>query len=350
MTLRPAVPSPSPLAPGPTAREAFLRAADRKRGLLGWLASLIFYSLLLAALFVFGLLKPNVLDRVPSTIYVTLEDGTTALAASPAPGPEIEAATPPPGLPEPPAPKASALPSPPPPLTPPVKPQARPKASAPSREAMPPPPAVSSARPTTEATPNQTFTSSAVAVTSGSPAATPNQTYRSSEKGNSADTVFGAEAGKAGRNLYVPVYLFLPLPLVVDESLPDKLRDLPGFSTAERRRVFMKFYSRIEGGWRISGNVPLANREELWTLLEDAGYDASTADFKSRNPRPKAVTLRFTVAAADGSGKPRLDKLELVSSSGYGDIDEAVDYAFRKGSYFNATREAVTGSFTYRFD
>ncbi len=346
MTLRPT--APSPLSPGLSAREIFLRAADRKRGLESWIVSLAFFGLLVAALFVFGLLRPTVFDRLPSTVYVTLEDGATVEAASPAPGPEIQAVTPPPGVAEPPAPKASALPSPPPPLSPPEKPRATPKVSVPSREATPPPTAATTVRPTTETSSSQTFSSTA--VTSGSPAATPNQTYRTSEKGNSADTVFGAEAGKAGRNLYVPVYLFLPLPLVVDESLPDKLRDLPGFSTAERRRVFMKFYARGEGLWRISGNVPLANREELWTLLEDAGYDASTADFKSRNPRPKAVTLRFTVAAADGSGKPRLDKLELVSSSGYGDIDEAVDYAFRKGSYFNATREAVTGSFTYRFD
>ncbi|MEI6388390.1 MAG: hypothetical protein WCQ50_17360 [Spirochaetota bacterium] len=348
MTLRPAAPSRSPLSPGPSAREVFLREADRKRGLQGWLAALFFYSLLVAALFAFGLLKPNVLDRVPSTIYVTLEDGATTEAASPAPGPETLGVAPPPGLPEPPAPKAVALPSPPPPVAPPETPRAAPKASVPSREAAPPPSPASSSRSTTEAAPNQTFTSTAVA--SGSPAATPNQTYRTSEKGNSADTVFGAEAGKAGRNLYVPVYLFLPLPLVVDESLPDRLRDLPGFPTAERRRVFMRFYARGDGLWRITGNVPLAYREELWTLLEDAGYDASNADFKARNPRPKAVTLRFTVAAADGSAKPRLDKLELVSSSGYGDIDEAVDYAFRKGSYFNATQEAVTGSFTYRFD
>lgn len=167
--------------------------------------------------------------------------------------------------------------------------------------------------------------------------------------GNSADTHFGALEDKAGQQFWTPVYLYLPLPRSVGIDLPERFKDLKEISSQASREKFLKYYKKENNEWVPSVNtVPYSERAFLWIILEAAGYDPAQADYKLRKPKP--VTLRFTIGPGEGKKAAPLLKLELVSSSGNADIDEAVAYAFRMGAYFNATTEPVTGSFTYRFD
>jgi len=372
-------------------REDFVRSQERKRKFISVGGSLALYSIAFLSFWLFGVWRGPNLDKLPSPVYISLE-GVGTPERSPPKGPERPEAPPSPAtvkttIPKSEPPKPTVVQSK--PATPaPAKPAAKvPTKPVPSKPTpvpaksipvpapllSPEPPAESPAKAPALATPSQpaeqapaetsepTPKPAAATETPFEPAipalgpissqtlAKPNAVYRSSEKGNSIDETFGAAKGQAGRNLYVPIYLYLPPPIMVDEGLFARIPKTAGYTMEARRELFLKYYQKAEGGWRLRSTVPLSERAELWLILEDAKYNTAKADFKTRgNLRP--VTLRFTIAAGGGGMKPKLENLELVSSSGYADIDEAVLYGFRQSSYFNGTVEAVTGSFTYRFE
>lgn len=176
---------------------------------------------------------------------------------------------------------------------------------------------------------------------------------RGSENGNSYDMTFDSSSGKAGRSLYIPIVLFMPLPFELSPSLYDAIPDLAGLqgTAAKRKAVFEASYAKNQkGNWQLKGNrqPEYDARPELWTMLEGAGYSLKEAEYKS-GKYLKPVEVLFKVSQAGPSGIPRLEDVLLESSSGYSDIDAAVLYGFRKAEFSNSGPASISGRFTYRF-
>jgi len=163
-------------------------------------------------------------------------------------------------------------------------------------------------------------------------------TFRGSEMGNALTTTFGASSGQVGRNIYVPVYLYMPLPQVVSDAV---------YRNVAAKETFRSYYRQSGADWQLKEQPQVSQRGDIWTMLESAGYDASTADYRT-NSKLSPVVLEFAVGPIS-KGKVELVDVRLVSSSGSGEVDEAVMYGFRQASFFNKTGYAVGGKFVYGF-
>jgi outer membrane biosynthesis protein TonB len=163
-------------------------------------------------------------------------------------------------------------------------------------------------------------------------------TFRGSEMGSSLTTTFGASSGQVGRNIYVPIYMYMPLPAKIDDSI---------YRNVQAKETFRSHYQASGSDWLLKSQIPMSQRGEFWTMLEAAGYDAAGADYKAgRNLKP--VVLEFAVGPLAGK-KVELVDVRLISSSGSSEVDEAVIYGFRQASFFNKTGNAVGGKFVYGF-
>ncbi len=174
-------------------------------------------------------------------------------------------------------------------------------------------------------------------------------TIRKSEKGSSSDTTLGGSQGTVGQNIYQPVYSSLPLPRSVPVSVYNAIPDLimpPNviiYSAQARKRAFTTYYEFDGSDYRLKSEVPLEQREPLWQILEDAGYDPTKTDYRASN-RLTPVVIGFTVT------KDNLMRgAEILQSSGDSQIDQAVLYGFKRSVFWNKTGETVPGRFTYRF-
>lgn len=174
-------------------------------------------------------------------------------------------------------------------------------------------------------------------------------TIHKAEKGTSSDTTLGGAQGTVGHNIYVPVYYSLPLPTVVPASVYDAIPSQitpPNtviYTAQARKKAFSSFYELDGSSYRLKSDVPLDQREPLWQILEDAGYDPSRADYKQgRNLMP--VVIGFTVTRNN-----QLKGVEVLQSSGDPEMDRAVLYGFKRAVFWNKTGETVPGRFTYRF-
>jgi outer membrane biosynthesis protein TonB len=274
--------------------------------------------------------KPPVEDLADDTI----SENTIAVEKSP--------------LPASPKPSASLKPS----ASP--KASSSPKASASPRPILSPKPSVqivkASANPS--ASPVGSPTASPGSATGGSTQAKPGQAVvKGSEQGNSYETNFEEGASVVGRGLYVPIYLYLPLPYYVDTDIYNSIKaSSDGFTSAENRKAeFRKYYKVSEGDWRLKDTVPADDRPRLWILLSESGYKITEADYKAgKQLRP--VVLQFQVGPQKGNAIPVLESVKILSSSGYSDIDDAVVYGFKKAAFFNNSPKSVTGRFSYEFD
>ena len=174
-------------------------------------------------------------------------------------------------------------------------------------------------------------------------------TIHKAEKGMASDTTLGGAQGTVGHNIYVPVYWSLPLPRIVPASVYSDIPDLvqpPNtviYTAQARKRAFSRYYEYDGASYKLKADVPLDQREPLWQILEDGGYDAANADFKQgRTLMP--VVIGFTVTK-----DKQLRGVEILQSSGDPEIDKAVLYGFKRASFWNKTGETVPGRFTYRF-
>ena len=169
------------------------------------------------------------------------------------------------------------------------------------------------------------------------------------EKGMSSDTTLGGAQGTVGHNIYVPVYWSLPLPKVVPASIYNAIPDLvqpPNtiiYSAQARKKAFGLYYEFDGSAYRLTKDVSLAQREPLWQILEDGGYNPGNADYKQgKNLSP--VVIGFTV-----TNDNKLMGVEILQSSGDSDVDKSVLYGFKRAAFWNKTGETVPGRFTYRF-
>lgn len=300
-------------------RQAYLRAEAKKRSAVSMGASAVLYLLALTVLWIAGLLRPVEYSEYAGPVLIRLgtPEGTEvpAPALPPAPEPVPEAVRPPEPTPAP----AAAVPPPPPAQT-----ARTPAAKAP--ESPPPSP-----------TPIVPSTEGAVAGP-----------VKGEEHGNSHETTFDAAEGRVGRSLYVPIWTFLPLPKTVENRVYDAIPG-DGFRTADERKArFRNFYEFESGAWRLKQEVPLELRQGIWLILEGGKYDLSRADYKAGRVL-SPIQIRFKVGPVQGSRSPALESSEIIASSGYADIDEAVLFGFRRASFSNDSDKSVTGRFTYRF-
>jgi outer membrane biosynthesis protein TonB len=163
-------------------------------------------------------------------------------------------------------------------------------------------------------------------------------TFRGSEMGSALTTTFGASSGQVGRNIYVPIYLYMPLPQSVSADV---------YRNITAKETFRSYYEQSGSDWKLKAQIAVSQRGEVWTMLEAAGFDASTADYKtSRKLSP--VVLEFAVGPA-AKNRAELVDVRLVTSSGSAEVDEAVLYGFRQASFFNKTGFAIGGKFIYGF-
>ena len=175
-------------------------------------------------------------------------------------------------------------------------------------------------------------------------------TIKKAEKGNSVETTLGGAQGTVGHNIYSPVYYSFPLPRSVPTSIYNAIPNLvqpPNtiiYTAQARRKAFANYYEFDGASYRLKTEVPLDQREPLWQILEDAGYDAEkNADYKQgKNLMP--VVIGFTVTRDN-----QLRGVEILQSSGDSEMDKSVLYGFKRAAFWNKTGETVPGRFTYRF-
>lgn len=175
-------------------------------------------------------------------------------------------------------------------------------------------------------------------------------TIRKSEKGSSSDTTLGGSQGTVGQNIYQPIYSSLPLPQTVPVSVFNAIPDLimpPHiviYTAKSRKQAFTSYYELDGSVYRLKADVPLEQREPLWQILEDAGFDPTKTEYrKGRTLNP--VVISFNITKLD-----QLRDTKVLQSSGEPQIDEAVLYGFRRTIFWNKTGETVPGHFTYRFE
>ncbi|MBU0934293.1 MAG: hypothetical protein KKI09_03540 [Spirochaetes bacterium] len=334
------------ISPEQARRQAWLKARERRRTLISAGSVLAAYLLLLLAVWLVSLLSPQEFTNVSGPVVIRLGRPEGADIASPAPD-------------------ATALPVAEP--TPVEEPQAAPveqppvaQAPAPAPTPVPAPASPAPARPSPTpapviTTPPATTTPAPSPAPAQPPAPQPQVVRRGTEAGNSYDmTVIGGE-GQVGFSGGVPLYLFMPLPTELPDSLyqniPDK-RGLPGTSD-ERKADFAKVYvyNAATRSWRLPNwNQPDYDaRIMIWPILEDAGYSLKSAEYKAgKSLRP--VEISFTILPY--SQGAALSEVKLTRSSGYGDIDEAILAGLRHptAKFRNDSERKISGTFSYTFE
>jgi hypothetical protein len=369
---------------------SWMRAQDRRRGLVAAASTACLYALAFVGAWLIGSLAPASLATVPGTVIVDLggtegPPGETPQGLETAPLRPTEEPT---GAA--PIPAASASPVAPSPEATPAPANSAPGAAIISAPAKAAPAAPKTAAPSAKSIPSKsaaaaqaessaalaaqeraaqedaalraaaasaaappgppktrTFgsSSSAAPVSSGAAGSEPgvaggtgSVTFRGSEMGSALATTFGASSGQVGRNIYVPIYLYMPLPSKVGASI---------YLNIQAKETFRSYYGESGSDWILKAQVPLAQRGDFWTMLEAAGYDASTADFRTER-KLSPVVLEFAVGPLT-KGKAELVEVRLASSSGSSEVDQAVIYGFSQASFFNKTGNAVAGKFVYSF-
>jgi hypothetical protein len=186
----------------------------------------------------------------------------------------------------------------------------------------------------TASQPGAVLTPSETGIPTGSPTGSGSVSLKGSEAGNSFETNFDTGSGKISRSLYVPIYLYMPLPVRLDKALYDAVPASKFGEPAELRKARLRDIYDMRGTLlTLKDDVALKDRPAVWVILEDAGYPLGKADYKSgRDLRP--IVIEFSVGAP---------------AAGYPEIDAAVLYAFRMAGFSNNSRSTVKGRFTYNF-
>ncbi|MDA3851659.1 MAG: cell envelope integrity protein TolA [Spirochaetaceae bacterium] len=172
--------------------------------------------------------------------------------------------------------------------------------------------------------------------------------------GNTNELYLDSTGGQAGRNLWTPIYLYMPLPSTLPLNLPDWAMGDPelGITPDDDLRVFRRYYKSSAGRWELKQSpVPLERRPEIWIVLERMGYDLSRAEYKT-TLLLQPVEIYYTISTEprdDGSVRTYLSDAEIKESSGFEHIDQAVLYGFSRSSYYNDSDKDLKGRFVYRF-
>lgn len=315
----------------PDARSRWLRERDRKRTAFAWAVATGLYALAFGVVLLAGVFKIDdmgdfsgpVMVRLGKPEGVDLPDPVEAPAEPVETVPPVEAAQAP--VPEPTAQPVNPAPA------------AAPKQPVPASQ-----PKLAPSQPT------------APAAAPVAPAPAP-VVIKGSETGNTYDMTFEAASGTVGRGMYVPIWVYMPLPFELPNSVYLSIPDsaIPGTADA-RRAEFAEIYEKNAIGiWRlkklVQPSLESEMRPRIWAMLEDAGFDVRNAEYKE-GKKLRPVTILFKVSAYSTKAGVVLEDILLESGSGYSDIDAAVLYAFKKAGFTNSGAKSINGRFTYRFD
>ena len=178
---------------------------------------------------------------------------------------------------------------------------------------------------------------------------------KGTEAGNSFEIQFIGSNSEVRRSLAVPILLYMPLPNILPASLVasnrDKVVNGEVFATADKIKAqLLKYYSLVKGEYQLKGFIQpeFGNRPDIWSILEDNGYDMRNPEYKA-GKNLRAIQIRFTVLPSTGKEGAKLVNLKIVISSGYSDIDEAVIFGFMQGAFSNKSKREIDALFTYRF-
>lgn len=272
----------------------WMKAQDRKRNLVAAGSTACLYALAFAAVLIVGHFSPQSLASISDTVTVDLGAGPAGATPRGLPNAAERPAGSPPGTAPLPAPATSVgTPAPAPSATPSAAPSAAVQATDTQAEA-----ALRAAAATAAAPPGppQTRTFGSVPATATAPATgssaagapvtsgfsgsqsgvsggTGTVTFRGSEMGSTLATTFGASSGQVGRNIYVPIYLYMPLPSKVSAAI---------YRNIQAKETFRAYYQQSGSDWVLKTQAPLSQRGDFWTMLEAAGYDPATADFRTQ--------------------------------------------------------------------
>ncbi|MCX7025474.1 MAG: hypothetical protein NT080_12805 [Spirochaetes bacterium] len=314
-------------------RSAYVRRENRKRGIFAWGGTAVAYLLAIVFIMVAGLLFPKALADSAGPIRVRLGSPTGVEDyRAPSEAPEAGTAMPAP---------ASSVPA---------AATTAPSTTTPAPAATTPP---SAPKPATPAAPTTPAPAIPVPGPSQPAASTPVQekpnVVKGSEAGNRHELAFEAGSGIVGRTLYVPIYLYMPLPGSISPAIVSRMPKTKNMSGEEIDAPFLAWYDRSGDGWTKKPNVtiPFPQRPRLWQLLKDSGYDLLRADYRLSNPGP--MTINFQVSIASGSSNPFVTDLAIKRSSGYSELDEAVLFGFAQAGFRNSSDKAERGTFTYDF-
>jgi len=168
--------------------------------------------------------------------------------------------------------------------------------------------------------------------------------------GNTHELHLESAGGKAGRNLWIPIYLYMPVPQTLEFSILENAVGDPGLgiSAADDIAIVKQYYKKTGAELRLKNPVPLDQRPDIWIVLERMGYNIENADYKIYNIL-NDVEIHFTVSPVGDSSNVKLTESEIVKSSGIPQIDEAVLYGFRQSAYYNDSDRELKGRFVYRF-
>jgi len=164
------------------------------------------------------------------------------------------------------------------------------------------------------------------------------------EGGNSFEYQFLAEEGVISRSLGDAIYLYMPLPQVITASFMSRIQGESYRINLSRQALIKKYYQEANGDYFYNTAPPTDDVTAIWGYLIDAGYDYKKADYKSFGYlRPVVIT--FTI-----SGSAELLDVELKTSSGNSDVDNAVLEGFKAATFSNSSDRKIKGRFTYRFE
>jgi hypothetical protein len=332
-------------------RPAWLENQDRKRMLLSLTIALGLYAMLFLAFGLGGLFRIHTLSEYAGPVIVRLGkfDGSdiptptdTPIPAPPTVQPERP--SPVPEAPAPvvqprPQPSVAPLPQP----TPIPTPQPAPAPVAPTQPVVRPTLVPAPAVPEPVPVPSQPLVSA----------------VRGTEAGNSYDMTIEASPGLAGRSLYVPIALYMPLPYEIPSSVHDDiLYTATRAGNAEQRmEQFAKVYEQSAGGsWRLKREQTVSKpaeaifeqRPAVWIMLEESGYDVKNAEYKTGTVL-RDITILFKLSQYTPAKGVILEEVYLERSSGMSTIDDAVLYGFKKAQFRNAAEQAINGRFIYKF-
>ena len=320
------------------ARESeYVHRENRKRTLISWGAALLLYLILLTGYWAWDHFLRKDISMNQGPVLIRLGEPEGIDEPQPVPPQETAEETPP----EPEEPRAQ--PEPEPQETPVVEPEETPVLPAADKAEAAPEPAPTE-KPAVKAAP---------------PA--PPEPIKGSDKGNNYE--LNSEGGEIGQNMWIPIAQYMPLPQIInpvitaDNNLKNFLDSLESglFTVEESRKKLLEYYAKQQLSLVLKEPVPLADRPDLWLILEESGYDMSNPEYKNLpNLRGSSITINFTVVPSGGTRANELKDLEVVRETPYKEINEAVLYAFQLSTYYKKTEEndsgeSVKGRFTYRF-
>ncbi len=160
--------------------------------------------------------------------------------------------------------------------------------------------------------------------------------------GNSYEYQFAAEEGLVKRSLSAAIYLYMPLPRIVPDSVYQSIKGESPYEGTSLQDLFRRYYSHVGSEWFYEAEPFTDDIRSLWVALSDAGYDLEKADYKEAGLNDVVIT--FTI-----SENAMLLDARIQKSSSKPEVDEAVLQGFKAASFSNASGREIKGRFTYRF-